>query len=248
MQPHHINTAMLFAAGLGTRLQPFTHKHPKALAMVNGKTLLQRNIEYLQGFGIYNVVVNVHHFAEQIIEILAKNNGWGSTITISNEQPEVLETGGGLVFAAKHLQHADNIVVMNVDILTNLNLFHIIQHHIKEAALATLAVANRVSSRYLMFNNAMQLCGWKNVKTGEEKIVIAENNLQDYAFSGIHVINTKLLALIQQKGKFSMIDVYLSLANNEKVIGFNDTNSFLIDVGKPESLQQAEEWIKKMER
>ncbi|WP_313567144.1 sugar phosphate nucleotidyltransferase, partial [Empedobacter sp.] len=142
--------AMIFAAGLGTRLKPFTDNHPKALAVVNGKPLLQRNIEYLKSFGINEIVINVHHFADQIIEFLEDNNYFGIEITISDETDQVLETGGGLVKAKANFE--EDFLVMNVDILTDLNLDKFIKAHQENKALVTLAVSNRNSSRKLFFN------------------------------------------------------------------------------------------------
>lgn len=240
-----INTAMLFAAGLGTRLKPFTNNHPKALAMVNGKSLLQRNIEYLQQFGITKVVVNVHHFAQQIIDEVEKNNGWGSKIIISDEQDEVLETGGGLIKAKPYLASVENFVVMNVDILTNLNLQPLILQHLQTNALATLAVSQRETSRYFLFNDDRQLSGWQNKNTGEIKPpnLTQINHLTSLAFSGLHIIHQSIFSLIQQQGKFSMVEVYLSLMQQHKIIGFNHTGSLLIDVGKPESITKAEHYF-----
>lgn len=236
------NTAMLFAAGLGTRLKPFTNKHPKALAQVNSKTLLQQNIQYLQGFGINKVVVNVHHFANQIIDIVNENNGWGSEVLISNETTEVLETGGGLVKAIPLFGNAENIIVMNVDILTNLNIAAIFQQHTSTNALATLAVTNRTTSRYFVFNNDNKLCGWMNTKTNEVKGIenFDETQHTKLAFSGIHIINKKIFSLIKQQGKFSMVDVYLDLMKTNEIRAFNHSKDKFIDVGKPESIAIAE--------
>ena len=147
-----ISKAMIFAAGLGTRFKPWTDHHPKALAVVNGKSLLQRNIEYLQQFGIRDVVVNVHHFAGQITDVLDANKGWGSRITISDETDEVLETGGGLKKARRWLEEA-SFVVMNVDILTDLDLSAMIRDHFEHRPLATLAVTDRATSRYFYLMN-----------------------------------------------------------------------------------------------
>ena len=237
------NTALLFAAGLGTRLKPFTNEHPKALAQVNGKTLLQRNIQYLQSFGINKVVVNVHHFANQIIDIVKENNGWGSDILISDETDEVLETGGGLVKAIPLFGDAENIVVMNVDILTNLNIEQMFQQHINTNALATLAVTNRNTSRYFVFNKKNKLCGWMNTKTNELKGIdfFDESIHTQLAFSGIHIINKKLFSLIKQQGKFSMVDVYLDLMKTNDIMAFNHWQDKFIDVGKPESVAIAED-------
>lgn len=235
---------MIFAAGLGTRFKPWTDKHPKALAVVHGKSLLQRNVEYLQQYGITNVVVNVHHFAGQIVEAIEINKGWGSTITISDETDVVLETGGGLKKAAP-LFDADTIVVINVDILTDLDLGKLMAYHQQQAPLATLAVTNRTTSRYFLFNEENTLCGWRNTNTGEEKIARTNTTCQPKAFSGIHVINKKLLSLIRREGKFSMVDVYLDLAATHTIKGFDHSGSRFIDVGKPDSVAQAEQLFNK---
>lgn len=229
---------MILAAGLGTRLKPWTDYHPKALALVNGKPLLQRNIEYLQSHGIKDVIVNVHHFADQIIEAIETNNGWGSNITISDETNEVLETGGGLKKASWYFGHED-FVLMNVDILTDLDLTAMISQHQFTKALATLATTDRETSRYFLFNESNELCGWRNVKTSEEKIRRDENQLYQKAFSGVHVINPKIFQLMNQEGKFSMVDVYLSLASSQTIQCFDHSGSQFIDVGKPESVIKA---------
>ncbi len=242
--------ALLLAAGLGTRLQPFTLHHPKALAMVNGKTLLQRNVEYLQQQGIRDVIVNVHHFANQIIDAVNENKGWGSTITISDETDAVLETGGGLKKAAWYFEGEESFVVMNVDMLTDMPLSKMMAQHQSNQPLATLAITDRVSSRYFLFNTTNQLCGWRNTTTQEEKgavlgyDAIQKQALQQKAFSGIHVINTKLFNRIQQQGKFSLVDVYMSLCADYTIEGFNHSDSLLIDVGKPESIIKAETLFK----
>ena len=234
---------MILAAGLGTRLKPFTDKHPKALAMVNGKSLLQRNIEYLQKIGITEVLVNVHHFADQIIDAATTNNGWGSTVTISDETDAVLETGGGLKKAAWYFKNETSFLLINADILTNLDLDALVVQHTNTGALATLAVSDRNSSRYFLFDEAGKLCGWKNQNTGEYKPVHLNDtnteHLQAKAFSGIQVIDTKLLALMQREGKFSMVDVYLDLCATHTILAYDHTGATLLDVGKPESLALA---------
>ena len=234
---------MILAAGLGTRLKPFTDKHPKALAMVNGKSLLQRNIEYLQKIGITEVLVNVHHFASQIIDAINTNNGWGSTVTISDETDAVLETGGGLKKAAWYFKNETSFLLINADILTNLELDALVAQHTNTGALATLAVSDRNSSRYFLFDEAGKLCGWKNQNTGEYKPVHLNDSNTEYlqakAFSGIQVIDTKLLALMQREGKFSMVDVYLDLCATHTILAYDHTGATLLDVGKPESLALA---------
>lgn len=229
---------MLFAAGLGTRLKPFTDYHPKALAKVNGKSLLQHNILYLQQYGINEVVINVHHFADQIEQELATHKGFGSNIHISDERNEVLETGGGLVKAA-HFFDGESFVVMNVDILTDLNLQHIITDHLQSNAIATLAVMKRSSSRQLLFDDSMQLCAWRNNNTGEIKTARNTAVTIEFAFSGIQVIHSSFFKLIEQSGKFSTIDSYLQLAKDHSIKGFDHSGDLLLDVGKPESLVKA---------
>lgn len=232
--------AMILAAGLGTRFKPWTDKHPKALAIVNGKTLLQRTIEYLQQYEITDVVVNVHHFADQIEEAVRSNNGWGSKITISDERAEVLETGGGVLKAKEYLKD-DTFLTINVDILTELNLKYFLSFHQQQQSLITLAVSDRKTSRYLLFNKYNRLCGWRNHKTGEEKIIIHAPELNEKAYSGIALFEPAVFDLVSFSGKFSLIDLYLSLASNNKIAGFDHSSDRLIDVGKPESVAAAEQ-------
>lgn len=230
---------MILAAGLGTRFKPWTDLHPKALAVVNGKSLLQRNIEYLQRFGIREVVVNVHHFGGQIIEALELNQGWGSRIMISDESAEVLETGGGLKKARPFLEDAP-FVLMNADILTDMDLGAMIDDHFKHLPLATLAITGRSTSRYFLFDRENRLCGWRNIQTGQERIARAvAGEMHQMAFSGIHVIDPALFGLVSREGKFSMIDVYLDLAASRSIRGFDHSRSMLIDVGKPAAAAEA---------
>ncbi len=231
--------AMIFSAGLGTRFKPWTDNHPKALALVNGKSLLQRNIEYLQQYDIRDVVVNIHHFPEQILEAIAQNDGWGSTITISDESDELLDTGGGLL-KAKPLLYRETLLTINVDILTDLNLKYFLSQHQQENALITLAVSERDTSRYLLFNKYNRLVGWRNISTGEEKIVIQARDMFQKAYSGLALLEPEALDLIPFTGKFSMIDVFLALAPQHKIAGFDHTGEKLIDVGKPGSVEKAE--------
>ena len=231
---------MIFSAGLGTRFKPWTDKHPKALALVNGKTLLQKNIEYLQKYGITNVVVNVHHFAEQIIDAVKKNKGWGSNIMISDERDEVLETGGGLLKAKNLLYKDQPFVTINVDILTELNLFSLFAFHKKKQPLISFAVTDRDTSRYFLFDEYNRLCGWRNTKTGEEKIVIDKPVLVEKAYSCVVIFEPQIFSLIPYTGKFSLVDVYLSLAPHHLILGYDHSGDRLVDVGKPESIAVAE--------
>lgn len=235
---------MILAAGLGTRLKPFTDHHPKALALVNGKTLLERNLFYLNQYGIKDVIINVHHFADQIEEHLQQEQYRVLNITLSDERNEVLETGGGLKKASWFFDSSEPFVLMNADILTNLDLNRVISLHQNSNALATLAVSKRISSRYFLFDEGMQLRGWRNQKTGEERIATTTSVMEEYAFSGIHVIQPSIFKYIHQEGKFSMVDVYLELAKTHLIQGYDHTGSILLDVGKPESISIAETYFK----
>ena len=229
---------MILAAGLGTRLKPFTESHPKALLPINGKTLLQRNVEYLQLFNVKDVIVNVHHFAMQIVDALQQNNGWGSNVTISDETDLVLETGGGLKKAGQYLQtSSEPFVLMNADILTDLYIDELKNLHEESGAIATLAVTNRSTSRYLLFDDDNFLCGWLNEKTGEQK---GKKGIKK-AFSGIHIISPDIFKHITEEGKFSLIDLYLRLAaEGFKINCYDHSKGKLLDVGKPESIAIAE--------
>lgn len=231
---------MIFAAGLGTRLKPFTENHPKALAMVNNKPLLQRNIEYLQKYGIKEFVINVHHFPEQILSFLEANNNFNSKIFISDETDALLETGGGLKKASHFLKGDEPFLVMNSDILTDLNIGKMVDYHKLFKPLATLAITDRTTSRYFLFNNSNELCGWQNTKTNEEKIMRSEPGLTPKAFSGIHIIEPAIFDIIKQDGKFSIVDVYLDLCRQHTIKGFDHSEDVLIDVGKPEAIAEAE--------
>ncbi|MDB5197651.1 MAG: Nucleotidyl transferase [Flaviaesturariibacter sp.] len=232
--------AMILAAGLGTRFKPWTDSHPKALAVVNGKPLLQRNIEYLQQYEIRDVVVNVHHFADQIRAAIDKAHGWGSNITISDESNEVLETGGGLMKAADFLKD-DTFLTLNVDILTDLNIKAFLASHQQDGSEITVATTDRKTSRYLLFNKYNRLCGWRNTATGEEKIVLEAKDKFEKAYSGIAIFEPNIFDMSQLTGKFSLIDLYLALAHDNKISSFDHSESRLLDVGKPDSVARAEE-------
>jgi len=231
--------AMILAAGLGTRFKPWTDSHPKALAQVNGRSLLERNIRYLQQYGIYDVMLNVHHFADQVLNAVHSNRGWGSRVSISDESGELLETGGGLKKAAPYFDQGP-FVLMNVDILTDLDLHRMIRFHGENKPLATLAITQRKSSRYFLFDDRGRLCGWRNERTGEEIIASPDRELHEKAFSGIHIISPEIFSLIRRQGKFSIVDVYLELAAVQLIFGFDHSGSRLVDVGRPESVAEAE--------
>ena len=231
--------AMIFAAGMGTRLQPFTDTHPKALAQVNGVPLLERNIKYLQSYGINDFVINIHHFGGQILAFLAENDNFGANIEISNESDELLETGGGLLFARRFLENEKTFLIMNVDILTDLNITNFINIHELKGGMVTLAVSDRDSTRKLMFNDKMYLKGWKNLTTNKKTVVGGIFKLRELAFSGVHCVNSEIFTKITRTGKFSIMDEYLDLMKEDIIIGYQHTAN-LIDVGKPESVAEAE--------
>lgn len=231
---------IIFSAGLGTRFKPWTDNHPKALALVNGKSLLQRNIEYLQEYDITDVVVNIHHFPQQIVEAINQNKGWGSNVIISDESNEVLETGGGLMKARHLLENGKPFISLNVDILTNLDLNILMEFHLQHKPLITFGVTDRISSRVLLFDVDNRLCGWKNIQTGEEKISIQKQNLVQKAYSCVVIFQPEIFSLIKQKGKFSIMDSYLDLAADHVILGYDHSGDKLVDVGKPESVAIAE--------
>lgn len=237
-----IKKALIFAAGKGTRLKPFTESHPKALALVNDVPLLERNIKYLQSFGVTEFVINVHHFGEQIVEFLEKNNHFGAKIDISDEKDELLETGGGLLFAQKYLENEENFLIMNADILTDLNIHELVKFHETHLPLATLAVSDRNSSRKLFFNSEMVLRGWMNKNSGETKMAELNNAFKELAFSGIHCINSSIFDKIKRRGKFSIMEEYLDLMFENNILGFQH-EARLIDVGRPESVIEAEKYF-----
>lgn len=237
--------AIIFSAGLGTRFKPWTDHHPKALAPVNGKPLLQRNIEYLQQYGIRDVVVNVHHFPDQIIEAVKTNNGWGSNVMISDESDSVLETGGGLLKAADLLRSNEPFISINADILTNLNITKLLEYHKKQEALISFGVTTRPSSRNLLFDENYRLVGWKNNQTEEYRMANKslsgrEPNIIARSYSCVVVYQPEVLDLITQRGKFSVIDVYLDLGGTHKIMGYDHSGDLLVDVGKPDSVAKAE--------
>ena len=234
--------AMLFAAGLGSRLQAITANKPKALVEVSGKPLLEYAIVYLKSFGISEVVINVHHFADQITGFLQEKKNFGIDIRISDERDFLLDTGGGLKKAASLFPGNEPIVLYNVDIFSNLDLNHLLSYHMQEKALATLVVRKRETARYLLFDKQLQLAGWKDLRSGEIKISrpASIDEAEEFAFSGIHIINPEIFNLITEEGKFSIIDLYLRLAQNQTIKAFVDDSGMWLDLGKPQQLAEAE--------
>ncbi|MDZ4794592.1 MAG: sugar phosphate nucleotidyltransferase [Bacteroidota bacterium] len=243
--------AIIFSAGLGTRFKPWTDQHPKALGVVNGKSLLQRNIEYLQQSGIRDVIVNVHHFAEQVEEAIVENDGWGSDLLVSDEREELLDTGGGLLKAKDLFNPGERFITCNVDILTDLAINKLLTFHSTNNALISFGVTNRKSSRNLLFDKNNRLCGWRNNNTGEEKSPHlaspsweeTRTSLVAKAYSCVVVFEYKIFRLMEEAGftgKFSLIDVYLKLAADHLIMGYDHSGDKLVDVGKPESVAVAE--------
>ncbi len=249
-----ITRAMIFCAGLGTRFKPWTDKHPKALAMVNGKSLLQRNIEYLQQYGIFEVVINVHHFANQIEEVVSRNRGWGSEVFISDERELLLDTGGGLLKAAEFFAGTERFITLNADILTDLHIGKLIEFHERRQPLISFGVTNRSSSRVLLFDHSDRLYGWRNVSTGEEKMAMGAHvgatagvaggtALTPKAYSCVAIFEPSIFQLMPGygfQGKFSLTDVYLRLAPDHLILGYDHSGDRFVDVGKPESVAIAE--------
>ena len=234
--------ALLFAAGLGTRLKEHTQDKPKALVSVAGKPLLQHAIEHLKEQGINDITINVFHFANQVISFVKANNSFGIDIHISDERDQLLDTGGGLKKAGCFLKGNEPILIYNVDVISNLDLNALLKYHQEQKALATLVVRQRKTSRYLMFDQNLQLAGWKNFSNGETIISRPESfaDAKPLAFSGIHIIQPEFLELITEVGKFPIMDLYLRLARNHSIKAFIDRSDLWMDLGKPEQLLAAE--------
>lgn len=232
--------AMIFAAGLGTRLKNETINKPKALVEIGGKSLLQFAIERLKSVDINELVINVHHFAEQIISWIDKND-FDARIYISDETGMLLDTGGGLKKAAPLLNGTESIVLYNADILSDVDLNLVKAAHLGSGALATLVVRVRKSGRYFNFDDQQRLVGWSNKKTGEIKLSrpVRLETTTEMAFSGIHIVHPKIFDLMPEVDKFSITDLYLKLAENHLIKGFYDHSDFWMDVGKPEELEKA---------
>lgn len=239
---------MLFAAGLGTRLKPLTDSKPKALVEIGGMTLLERCILQLKQSGIQDITINVHHFGEQIVSFVKKHENFGLNIHISDESKQLLDTGGGILKAKEFLAGDEPILLINVDVLTNLDLSTLLAYHINSNSVATLVVRKRQTSRYLLFNQNL-LVGWTNKKNGELKISRPSmiDQAEEFAFSGIHIIQPELLKRIEEQGKFSIIDLYLRLAKTEKISAYVDADSVWMDLGKVDEIGQAEELIKQLD-
>lgn len=234
--------AMVFCAGLGTRLKPYTEKMPKALVPLAGKPLVEHVIRRLVGFGFDDIIINVHHFADMVEEVVTGHNGFGANVTISDERDLLLDTGGGLKKAAPFFNDGRPFLIHNVDIFSDIDLGELYRQNLQSGALATLAVSNRLSSRYFMFDDKMTLNGWKNIKSNEQKIARVSDTYRPFAFNGIHVVNPFIFNMMDGfDGKFSIVDLYLYLAQLSTIEGFDVSKKRIIDVGKPAALEEAEQ-------
>jgi NDP-sugar pyrophosphorylase family protein len=236
--------AMILAAGLGTRLRPLTDNRPKALVEVAGRTMLEIALIRLRSFGIREVIINVHHFADMIVEYLKANHNFGMRIEISREE-FLLDTGGGLKKAAYFFRERssspeESFVLHNVDVISTIDLQHMVQFHADKGALATIAVQNRKTSRYLLFDDSLQLCGRRSGRDQQIELVRPSPQPHALAFSGIHVISPRLLAMMTEDGAFSIVTCYLRLAaKGEKIIGFRADEYYWRDLGTSENVAQA---------
>jgi mannose-1-phosphate guanylyltransferase len=231
--------AMILAAGLGTRLRPLTDDRPKALVEIAGRTMLEIALRRLSSFGIRDAIVNVHHFADLVTEYLKKHDNFGMRIEISREEV-LLDTGGGLKKASWFfLDDADPFILHNVDVISSIDLKRMVQFHRDNGALATIAVQERETSRYLLFDLHGELSG-RRIRD-KQQLVRDSENLMSLAFSGVHVISPRLLAMMPEDGVFSIIDTYLHLAGRgERILAFRADEYYWRDLGKPENVLQAE--------
>jgi len=238
--------AMILAAGLGTRLRPLTNDRPKALVEIAGRTLLEITLERLRAFGIRDVIVNVHHFADMMVEYLKANDNFGMNIAIS-EEPDLLDTGGGLKKASWFFRdEKEPFLLHNVDVISDIDFSRMLQWHSQHATLATLAVQDRETSRYLLFDENLQLCGRRAGRDGANELARSCANPLAFAFSGIHVISPELLPNITEEGCFSIIATYLRLASQGQPIGaFRADEYRWRDMGKPESIARAAEELRR---
>ncbi len=232
--------AFILAAGLGTRLYPFTLDTPKALVQLNGVTLLERAVRKVSELDLSEIIVNIHHFGDKIIDFLKEKDNFHLPITISDERDQLLDTGGAILKARNLLEDTEPFLLYNVDVLSSINLTALSVFHFQNGGIATLALRNRTTDRYLMFNQEMQLSGWRNAKSGEEIRVREESDLTDFAFSGIQIVQPEIFPLITETGKFSLIQLYLRLAKSEQIFGYQDLSEYWMDLGKPDQLKEAE--------
>jgi mannose-1-phosphate guanylyltransferase len=237
--------AMILAAGLGTRLRPLTNDRPKALVEVGGRTLLEIALDRLRGFGIREVIVNVHHFADALVSYLKSNQNFGIRVEVSREEV-LLDTGGGLqkaswFFLEGSIASEEPFILHNVDVISTIDLARMLRFHSEHGAMATLAVQDRQTSRYLLFNENGKLCGRRGGRGGKSEMVVPSSNPTPLGFSGIHVISPRIFSLMSEQGAFSIVDCYLRLAaQGEKIRAFRADEYYWRDLGRPEHIVQAE--------
>jgi N-acetyl-alpha-D-muramate 1-phosphate uridylyltransferase len=237
--------AMIFAAGLGTRLKPHTDHLPKALVPVAGKPMIEHVILRLKTFGINDIIVNVHHFAEQVIDFIQSKNDFGIHVEISDETGLLLDTGGGLKKADWFFDDGVPFILHNVDVLSNINLDAMMAFHNAHQSIATLAVSERESSRYFLFDREMRLCGWENILKNERIVnIIPGYELARMAFSGIHIIDPLIFNYMIEEGRFSLVNMYLRLLKEHPVYGFTHNANQWIDMGRPSDVERAETLIR----
>ncbi|MDA3952356.1 MAG: nucleotidyltransferase family protein [Bacteroidales bacterium] len=235
--------AMIFAAGIGTRLKPLTNNTPKALIKVSGVPMLELVIKKLINTGVNEIIINVHYLADQIIDFLKSKNNFGIRIEISDETDELLDTGGGLKKASWFFNDNEPFILHNVDVISNIDLREMLNHHNNNKALATLAVRKRTSSRYFIFNKKQELSGWENTKTSEKKISKSCKSLISLAFSGIHIINPEIFKNIDENGKFSIISTYFELSKSKLISAYQHDKDYWFDIGNQEKLEKAEKYL-----
>ncbi|MCK9424017.1 MAG: nucleotidyltransferase family protein [Bacteroidales bacterium] len=224
--------ALILAAGFGTRLRPITDTRPKALVEVGGKTLLEHALTHLKVNGIREVIINVHHFPALIVEFLRDHDNFGLDISISDESDELLDTGGGMKKTSWFFDDGSPFIVRNVDVLSDLDLSGIADFHHRKNALATLAVRERATARYFLFDEQMCLAGWENQSTGERRISRASGPLKPFAFSGIQIVNPAIFPMITETGRFSLTGLYLRLSEDHIISGYLEMHSSWKDAGK----------------
>lgn len=241
--------AMILAAGLGTRLRPLTDNRPKALVEIAGRTLLEITLFRLRAIGIREVIINVHHLADMILEYLKTNDNFDMRIEVSREEV-LLDTGGGLKKAAYFFLEDSNrfekaFILHNVDVISAIDLQRMVEFHTENQALATLAVQDRETTRYLLFNEQLQLCGRRSGRDQKTELVRSSQQVQALAFSGIHVISPRLFAMMIEEGAFSIITSYLRLAaRGENILAFRADEYYWLDLGRPYNVIQAAQDLK----
>lgn len=232
--------AMIFAAGIGSRLRPLTDEIPKALVEVDGIPMIERVLMKFKAFGITEVIINVHHHAEKIIKFLKQKDSFGLQISISDESECLLDTGGGLWKASWFFDDNQPFLVHNVDVLSGVHFDSLLHYHLSSPCIATLAVSDRATSRYFLFDNKMNLGGWENQKEDNRIVVGSQDaDLLPFAFSGIQIVDPAIFRLIQREGKFSIVDVYLEMASNHIIKGMKHSSDEWIDMGKLPDIERA---------